>query len=78
MSTWPKLRIKLPFQEVGEEICSLEQMENRFNWGNEPFVIVVEGKVIGSYEKLKELVQQDRFKDREFLEVEVRTFLVGG
>jgi hypothetical protein len=77
MSSLLKLRIKLPFQEVGEEICSLEEMENRFNWGNEPFLIAVEGKVISSYEKLKEFVQQDRFKDREFLDVEVRTFLVG-
>ena len=78
MSRLPKLRIKQPSQKMAEEICSLEQMEYRFNWGHEPFLIVVEGEPIGTYEQLKELAQQDRFKDKEFLEVEVKNILVGG
>ncbi len=78
MSSLPKLRIKLPFQKVAEEVCGLQQMKFRFNWGHEPFLIVVEGQPIGSFEELEELVQQDLFKDKEFLEVEVRNILVGG
>jgi hypothetical protein len=78
MSLLPKLNIKLPSQNVAEETCSLEQMEFRFNWGHEPFLIVVEGQTIGSYEQLKELAQQDCFKDREFLEVEVKNIIIGG
>jgi hypothetical protein len=78
MSSLPKLRIKLPFQKAAEEVCSLQQMKFRFNWGHEPFLIVVEGQPIGSFEELEELVQQDLFKDKEFLEVEVRNILVGG
>ena len=78
MSGLPKLRIKLPSQKVAEEVCSFEQMKYRFDWGHEPFLILVEGQAIGSYEELEELVQQDLFKDKEFLEVEVRNILVGG
>lgn len=78
MSSLPKLRIKLPSQKVAEEVCSLEQMKFRFDWGHEPLLILVEGQAIGSYEQLEELVQQDVFKDKEFLEVDVRNILVGG
>jgi hypothetical protein len=78
MSPWPKLKIKLPSQTVAGEICTLEQIAYRFHWGNEPFLIVVEGEAISTYEQLKELAQQDRFKDKEYLEVEVKNILVGG
>ena len=78
MSRVPKLKIKQPSQEVAEEICTLEQMEYRFNWGHERFLILVEGQAIVSYEELQELAAQDLFKDKEFLEVEVKNILVGG
>lgn len=74
----PKLRIKPPSQKVAEEVFTLEQMKYRFNWGHEPFLILVEGQVIGSYQELIELAKQDRFEDREFLEAEVQNILVGG
>jgi len=74
----PKLRIKPTSQKVAEEVCTLEQMKYRFNWGHEPFLILVEGQIIGSYEELIELAKQDRFEDREFLEAEVQNILVGG
>ena len=78
MSSLPKLRIKLPFQEAAEEICSLEQMKYRFDWGHEPFLIAVEDQPISSYAELDELVKRDRFKDKEFLDVQVTNLLVGG
>jgi hypothetical protein len=78
MSEVPKLRIKSTSQKVAEEVCTLEQMKYRFNWGHEPFLILVEGQVIGSYEELIELAKRDRFENREFLEAEVQNILVGG
>ena len=78
MSTSPKLRIRLPAPSETRDICSLEQAQYRFNWGHDPFLIVVEGKAISSYHDLMELAKQDRFKDKEFLEVEVQPLLAGG
>ena len=78
MSTSPRLRIKLESQHVPEDVCSLEEAEYRFNWGHEQFIIVVEGRVIATYEELKALADQDLFRDREFLEVELAPILIGG
>jgi hypothetical protein len=78
MCSLPKLRIKLPSQHVPEDICELEQARHRFNWGHEPFLIVVEGQVISTYEKLKELAEQVSMKDKEYLEVDLEPILIGG
>ena len=78
MCRLPKLRIKLSSQQVAQDTCSLEQSKYRFNWGHEPFLIVVEGQVIASYEELEELAKQERFKGREFLEVKLEDILIGG
>ena len=78
MRSLPKLRIKLPSQHVPEDICGLEEAKHRFNWGHEPFLIVVEGRVISTYEKLKELAEQVPFKDKGYLEVDLEPILIGG
>jgi hypothetical protein len=78
MNTLPKLKIKLPSQNEARDICSLEQAKYRFNWGHEPFLIVVEGQLVNSFDDLMELAKQDRFKGREFLEVEIQPLLAGG
>jgi hypothetical protein len=39
---------------------------------------VVEGEVIRTYEELVQMASQDRFKDREFLEVQMETVIAGG
>jgi hypothetical protein len=78
MNTLPKLKIKLPSQNEAQDICSLEQAKYRFNWGHEPFLIVVEGQLVNSFDDLMELTKQDRFKGREFLEVEIQPLLAGG
>ena len=74
----PKLRIKLPSPNAAEDICDLQEAKHRFNWGHEPFLILVEKKPIASYEELMEFVKLNRFKDREFLEVELQPLLAGG
>jgi hypothetical protein len=38
----------------------------------------VEGEVIHSYEELIRLASQDRYKDRDFLEVQMETVVAGG
>lgn len=78
MDTLPRLKIRLPSQNEEPEICSLEEAGYRFNWGREPFLIVVEGQFINSYDDLLELARQDRFKGKLFLEVEIQPLLAGG
>jgi len=74
----PKLRIKLPSPNTAEDICDLQEARHRFNWGHEPFLILVERQPISSYEELMELVKRNSFKDKEFLEVELQPLLAGG
>ena len=74
----PKLKIKIPSPNVAEDICDFREAQYRFNWGHEPFLILVEKQPISSYEELIELAKLDRFKDREFLKVELQPLLAGG
>ncbi len=78
MNALLKLRIKLPSENTAPEIFSWEQASYRFNWGHEPYLIVVEGQFINSFEDLMEFAKQDRFEGREFLEVEIQPLLAGG
>ncbi len=74
----PKLRIK-PLSSPGpEDSCDLEEAKHRFNWGHEPFLILVEKQPISSYEELIEFVEKNSLQDREFLEVELQPLLAGG
>jgi hypothetical protein len=74
----PKLRIKLPSPNSVEDICDLHEAKHRFNWGREPFLILVEKQPVASYEELIEFVKRNQFKDKEFLEVELQPLLAGG
>jgi len=74
----PKLRIKLPSPSAAEDICDLQEAKYRFNWGHEPFLILVEKQPVSSYEELIKFAKLNRFKDREYLEVELQPFLAGG
>jgi hypothetical protein len=78
LSLLPKLKIRLPSQNEAQDICTLEQAKYRFNWGHEPFLIVVEGQFVNSFDDLMKLAKQDRFKEKEFLEVEIQPLLAGG
>lgn len=74
----PKLRIKLPSDHEAQDVYTVEEARYRFNWGRDPFLVVVEGQVVRSFEELLDIARQDRFKDREFLEVEIQPLLAGG
>jgi len=74
----PKLRVKLPSDHQAQDVCSVEEARYRFNWGRDPFLVVVEGHHVRSFEELRDLAGQERFKGREFLEVEIHPLLAGG
>jgi len=74
----PKLRIKLPSPNAAEDICDLQEARYRFNWGHDPFLILVEKQPISSYDELIEFVQRNDFANKEYLEVELHPFLAGG
>jgi hypothetical protein len=74
----PKLRIRLPSDHEAQDVCGVEEARYRFNWGRDPFLVVVEGQVVRSFEELLDLASQDRFTVKEFLEVEIQPLLAGG
>jgi PDZ domain-containing secreted protein len=76
MSPLPKLKIKLPAGNSGEDIFSLEQARDRLNFDDG--IIMVEGQTVHSYEELLELSRRENYRNREFLEVVLRQVIVGG
>ena len=76
MTKLPKLKVKGLGWDVSKEICDFEQAKY-FPFGHD-VVIVVEGQVIRSYDDIIQLVAQDRYKDKEFLEVMFLPIIVGG
>ena len=76
MTKLPKLKVNGLGWNVSKEICDFEQAKY-FPFGQD-VVIVVEGQVIRSYEELGQLVDQDRNKDKAFLQVMFLPIIVGG
>ena len=75
MSKLPKLKVYQGSWGKNVEIYDFEQVKQfpLFS-GN---IVVVEGQVIHSYEELAQLAAQERYRDREFLEV-LTVAAVGG
>jgi len=71
MSNLPKLKIKLPFGNPDEEIVDLEQARYRFHFGGDMIVLMIDGQAPQSYEELVQLVTQDKYKDKEFIDAEM-------
>ena len=67
MSRPPKLRIKFPSGNPSEYVCELEQARELFDF-NEGFFLV-EGQGVQSFEDLVNIANQDKYLNREFLEV---------
>jgi len=76
MTKLPKLKVEGLGWDVSKEVCDFEQAKY-FPFGK-GVVIVAEGQVIESYDDLVQLVDQDRYKDKEFLEVMFLPIIVGG
>ena len=77
MSGFPKLKVTHWIDgKTSQEIIDFEQAPHfLFNYD---VMVVVEGEVIRSYEELVRLASQARFKDRDFLDVQLETMIAGG
>ncbi|MBI2868975.1 MAG: hypothetical protein HYX96_04025 [Chloroflexi bacterium] len=73
----PRLRVKLPTEEPKEIIYELEAAREGFKEFPESF-LVVEGKLIRSYQELVEMVARPPYNTREILEAEVIQYVAGG
>ena len=78
MAILKKLKIKLPYNNETQDICTIEEAMYRFNWGHEPFLIIVEGRFVSSFEELIRLSEEEPFKEKDFLDVEIQPLLAGG
>jgi hypothetical protein len=78
MTALLKLRVRLPSDHEAQDVYSVEEARYRFNWGRDSFRVAVDGQHVRSFEELRDLNGQDRFKGRKFIEVEVLPRLAGG
>jgi len=76
MSPLPKVKIILPRGNPDEYIYTLEEVKGVLNFSEGVFV--VEGEWIHSHSELVNIAGQDKFRDREFIEVEWIQVLGGG
>ncbi len=80
MSKLPKLKVRsLLYGEPREEteIDDLEQVKSHFA-ADSNTIVVVEGRILNSYDELIRLVAQDEYKDKELLEVMLLPLIGGG
>ena len=79
MSKLPKLKIRSLLESGNEtEIYDLEQAKSLLTQLPASIIVVAEGQVINSHEDLVQLATQERYQDREFLDVMVLPVIEGG
>jgi hypothetical protein len=71
----PKLVIK-SLSRASKEVCELEQAKDRLNFKSG--IVLVDGRKVRSYDELVELVSQERYADKESIDVVLMPPLVGG
>lgn len=76
MSRIPKLKINLPSGDQSEYICELEEAKYCLNFNEGVFL--VEGQGVRSYDELVNIATQDKYKNKEFLEVKLLHIIGGG
>jgi hypothetical protein len=76
MTRIPKLKIKLPSGDPSEYICELEEAGDYLNFNEGVFL--VDGQGVHSYDELVHIVSQEKYKNKEFLEVEFLQLIGGG
>ena len=70
------MKIKLPRGNPDEYIYDLEEARDILNFSEGVFI--VDGQWIHSYNEIVNIAKQDKFKDKEFIEVEWIQMLRGG
>jgi hypothetical protein len=71
----PKLKIKLASGDPSEFMCDLEQAKYCLNFNEAVFL--VDGQGVHSYDELVHIATQDKYQNKEVIEVEF-LHLVGG
>jgi hypothetical protein len=71
----PKLLVKF-FGDPGEEVCELEDARYLIDFTER--IVVVDEQEIRSYDELVETVNQEKYRDREIIEVIQIPAITGG
>ena len=80
MPKLPKLKVEYEIGETREErICDFEEAK-KFLYGSSggQYLVTAEGQGIISYDDFVQLASQDKYKDKEFLKVQLTTLIVAG
>ncbi len=79
MSKLPKLKVTdcSGYGAPKQEIIDFEQARDLLDFDS-TVQVIVEGQVLADYDELVQLAAQDRYKDKEFLKVEVMEMIGGG
>lgn len=72
----PKIKIQLSPGYPVEDAFEIEEAQSRLNFKSG--IVLVEGQRVNSYEDLVRLARQDKYKNREFIEVTVVLYISGG
>ena len=77
MDRLPMLKLKMP--NGSEEIHKFEEAKILFDdWAIDGMLVLIEKRVVRSYEELVQMATRDGYNDKEFLEVEMLPFIDGG
>jgi hypothetical protein len=76
VSPLPKIKIKLPSGDPNEFVCDLEQARQYLNFIDGVFL--VERQRVNSYGELVRIAGLEKYKDKEFLEIESLQPIDGG
>ena len=76
MGRFPRLKVTGIGWNASEEVREFEQTRY-FPYGHN-LIIMVEGYAVKSYDELVELVEREKYQDREFLKVAYLPLMGGG
>jgi hypothetical protein len=71
----PKLVIK-PLGQSSDQVWDVEQAKDRLSFKGK--VILVDGRRVRSYDELVAVVTQERYADKEFIDVVIMPVMAGG
>jgi hypothetical protein len=75
ISDRPGLKIKY-FGSTAEDSCDLDQ--GRYIFNLDEGIILADGRTVQTYAELVELAAQDKYKDKNFIEIMILPAIMGG
>jgi hypothetical protein len=76
MPRLPKIKLKLPSGNPDEYVFNLEEARQYLNFHEGVFTI--EGQGVQSYDELVLMASQDKYRDKEFIEIKLLQPIDGG